>query len=133
MSVKIFKKNDTFVVKQSSVGLRSIPNIIDQPLDTTIYINDNSSGSLTLLVTTVPNLNINWYVWQVSTDGGISYNNIEDSNSSSITIDDIQLENSGNKYRCIININNIITISLPATLTVENSYNYSFSLASFIP
>jgi hypothetical protein len=133
MSVKIYKKNNTFVIKSSRIGFRKTLDIIDHPVDTTIYINDNSSSNLTLLVTTAPNLNINWYLWQVSTNNGISYNNIIDSNSSSITINNINLEDSGNKYRCIINFNQLTVISLTARLTVEYSYNYTLSLASFIP
>src|SRR5207249_3985511 len=63
------------------------------------------------------------YQWQVSTDGGSTYNNVSSGTggtSSSYTTAPLGLTNSGEKYHCIVNATcGSPATAGPATLTVN--------------
>jgi hypothetical protein len=64
------------------------------------------------------------YQWQVSNDGGLTFNNISGATNATYTINNAGLGISGNKYRVIVTNDCPSTaISLSATLTVTNPPN----------
>ncbi len=59
------------------------------------------------------------YQWQLSTDGGITYNNLSGANASVYSLNNVAIFQSGYFYRCMINGQCNTIISNPAMLTVH--------------
>lgn len=59
------------------------------------------------------------YQWQLSSDGGNTYNNLSGANSSSYTINNAAISQTGNFYRCAISGQCNTVISNAAMLTVH--------------
>jgi hypothetical protein len=64
------------------------------------------------------------YQWQVSTDGGASYNNIAGATSPTLTVNNITSSFNNNKYRVVVNGNcTSSTNSSSATMLVNSNVN----------
>ena len=92
--------------------------MLEQPTDTTIY----EFGTAVIPIVSLPDLN---FQWQLSTDDGISWFNLEDtayyygSNNHQLYIIGASLFMNGNQYRCIVSgVCEPQVTSGPATLTV---------------
>ena len=72
------------------------PAITTQPAPTTVCAGTNANFSV---VATGTNLT---YQWQLSTDGGLTYNDVTGATASSITVTAVTNPQSGNRYRVII-------------------------------
>jgi uncharacterized protein (TIGR02145 family) len=89
-------------------------SITAQPTNQTVC----SNAGATFAVSTVGE--VTSYQWQVSTDNGATWINIEGGNAASLVLSGITSANTGNKYFCLINggVTNGGVNSDPATLTV---------------
>ncbi|MCK4678189.1 MAG: DUF5060 domain-containing protein [Bacteroidales bacterium] len=95
-----------------------LPVVLEQPTDTIIY----EFGTAVIRILSLPDLN---YQWQLSTDNGISWLNLEDtayyygSNDHQLYIIGADLFMNGNQYRCIVSgVCEPQAVSNYATLTV---------------
>ncbi|MBM3432892.1 MAG: hypothetical protein FJX92_07850 [Bacteroidetes bacterium] len=75
-----------------------------------------AGGSASFSVTATGN-----YQWQLSTDGGLTWNNISGAVNSTYSIASATTLMSGNQYRCVVSNPCGSTSSAAATLTVSNS------------
>lgn len=71
-------------------------NITKQPSDTSICINENAEFSVVATGTTLS------YQWQVSTDGGITFNNINGATSARLTLTNVSNSIDNNQYRVVV-------------------------------
>jgi uncharacterized repeat protein (TIGR01451 family) len=103
--------SDTFtVILQNSCVAGSISS---QPAPVSICANGNATFSVSASGTAIT------YQWQVSTDGGTTYNNISGETGSTLNLTNVSASANGNRYRCVIN--GTCTTALnsdPAVLTV---------------
>ncbi len=90
------------------------PTITSQPANTSTCVGTNATFNITVLGT-------NTYNWQVSTDGGATWNNVSPAvTTTTLTLNAVTLAMNNNQYRCVVTggcpVSN--TNSTPATLTV---------------
>ncbi|MBK7560385.1 MAG: M36 family metallopeptidase [Chitinophagaceae bacterium] len=76
--------------------VNSIPAITAQPSNTTLCVGANNTFSVTATGTGI------LYQWQLSTDGGVNYNNITGATVSSYTVSGATVGMNGNRYRCVV-------------------------------
>lgn len=88
-------------------------SITGQPVDVVACEGDNASFTVTAVGAT-------GYQWQLSTDGGTTYNNISGATSTTFTITGVALGANGNKYRCALSSPCGNANSTAATLTVNS-------------
>ena len=101
-------------------------SIITQPSDITI----NPATNATFTVAATPPINgaALLYTWQVSTNGGSTWNDIVPAvTTPTLTLTAVTIPMSGNKYRCIIKQGCNSTTSLVATLTVAAPSGFTFT------
>lgn len=93
------------------------PVISQQPMD--VIISDLGNANFLVVAT-----GATAYQWQVSTDGGLIWNDITDggvysgSTTGDLILTGIQMTMNGNLYRCVVSGNNCNTMSESALLTV---------------
>jgi hypothetical protein len=58
------------------------------------------------------------YQWQVSTDTGVTWVDIDETTQDSLTIPEVTAEQDGNQYRVVVTTSTITVESDAATLTV---------------
>ncbi|NMP36525.1 MAG: hypothetical protein GX051_00150 [Clostridiales bacterium] len=114
--------------KQLSITVCSELEITVQPISQTIGKGDTATFTVEATGYPVPS-----YQWQVSTDGGSSWNDVTDGtggDSASYTTPYCDLSMSGRQYRCYIEnrLDDITTNA--ATLTVLPSYGMDFTLSN---
>ncbi len=76
--------------------VNSLPAITTQPQGASICAGNNITFSITATGTGIT------YQWQLSTDGGVTYNNIAGATSSSYTINGATVGMNNNRYRCVV-------------------------------
>ena len=116
------KKQLLFIFCIISIGLTAqLPSITNQPIITTVSVGANTTYSIIATGT------ITGYQWQVSSNGGISYNDISIAGSNPIysgwtsntlTVSGIPLIANGNMYRCIVfgsSTSNVETLTTPGS------------------
>jgi len=94
------------------------PTITTQPANLTVCSGQNASFSVVASGTPAPNI----YQWQLSTDGGATWNNILTGSAftPTLTLTNVTVAMNGNSYRCIItNFCGQNITSGSATLTVN--------------
>ncbi|MBI5856441.1 MAG: proprotein convertase P-domain-containing protein [Sphingobacteriales bacterium] len=94
------------------------PTISTQPANVTVCSGQNASFSVVAAGTPAPNI----YQWQLSTDGGATWNNILTGSAftPTLSLTNVTVTMSGNRYRCIItNFCGQNITSGSATLTVN--------------
>jgi|GEM_PF-6326116 len=118
-----------------TINYISPATITSQPINSSVVEGNNTSFSVTAS-------NATSYQWQVSTDGGSTYNNITAAgsnpvysgyNTSTLTLTGVVAANNGYKYQCIVTGCNSVTSS-QATLTVTSTClapNVQASAATF--
>ena len=62
------------------------------------------------------------YQWQVSTDGGTSWADIDGATDATYTTPETTMDMDGNQYRCVVTSGRVTIASDPATLTVNHVY-----------
>lgn len=88
--------------------------ITTQPANQTVCTGANATFSV------VVTGNQASYQWQISTDGGTTWNNITNANATALTVSNTTLAMSGNRYRVIITNTCSTVTSNAATLTVNS-------------
>lgn len=89
------------------------------PVITTNPISQTKVVGTSATFTVVANANPSpGYQWEVSTDGGSTFNNISGATGSSYTVSSLTLTESGYKYECVVTNTLSSTTSNAATLTV---------------
>ena len=108
----------------ATLTANSLPAITANPQDATICTGGGNTFSVTANGTGIT------YQWQVSTDGGITYNNISTATNSSYTIAGATAGMNGSRYRCIVTGTctpaatsgvALLTVISPATVTSQPS------------
>ena len=108
-------KTETKLLKTALIGIFCVlnfsnlysqaPTISSQPSNLSVCIGNNTSFSVTATGT------INGYQWQVSTDNGVTFNNITSAgsnpiysgwNTATLSLTGLVISNNGYLYRCII-------------------------------
>ena len=110
----------------AAFNLPPAPSITGQPIDVTVNPGDNA----TFTVTATAPINGAYliYNWQVSTDGGGTWNNLAPAvTTSSLTLNAVTLSMNGYKYRCVIDQGCASTTSSVATLTVFTPGGFTFT------
>jgi hypothetical protein len=90
------------------------PSIINShPQNTTVCSTSNVSFTV---IATGPNTG---YQWQVSTDGGVTFNNIAGATTASLTLNGVSPSQNSNRYRCTLTGGCALVNSNAAILTVN--------------
>ena len=101
-------------------------SISTQPID--ITVNPATNATFTVAATPAINGANLVYNWQVSTDGGSTWNDVVPAaTTASLTLTAVTIPMSGNKYRCIIKQGCNSTTSSVATLTVAAPSGFTFT------
>ena len=94
--------------------------ITSNPVAQTIYALNNTSFSVSATGTGVLN-----YQWQLSTDGGVNFNNITDNTiysgsvTTTLSLSNVLITMNGYKYRCVVTGSCSVATSNPADLIVN--------------
>jgi hypothetical protein len=99
------------------LGTYPLINISSQPSGTSVAENQNATFSINASASS-PSSTI-LYQWQLSTNSGSSWSNINGATSSSLTISNVQSSWNGYQYRCLLSANLSSATSSSATLTVS--------------
>ncbi len=92
------------------------PAITTQPLSQTVCAGSNVSFSIVSATATS-------FQWQLSTDGGVTWNNIGGATTTSYSITGVTAGMNGNRYRCVASTQCGNTNSSAAILTVDTPPN----------
>ncbi len=76
--------------------VNTLPAISANPSNATICVGANNTFSVTASGTGIT------YQWQLSTDGGATYNNIGGATNNSYTVSAVVIGMNGNRYRCVV-------------------------------
>lgn len=87
--------------------------ISNQPADVTICSGNNTSFTVAATGSIVS------YQWQLSTDGGGSFNNITGANTATLSLNNVNASLTNYRYRCVITGGCNTVTSTAATLTVQ--------------
>ncbi len=90
-------------------------SITSQPAVQTVCAGQNAAFSVTATGTNLT------YQWQVSTDGGTTYNNITGANSATLSLPSVPFSLNGNRYRVVVTGCSGPANSTPALLTVNEA------------
>ncbi len=94
--------------------------ITSQPVNVTACAGNNASFGITASGTGAS------YQWQVSTDGGTTWNDIAGAVSENLVLNSVSNGMNGNRYRVVVsNICPSTIISTPATLTVSGAASFT--------
>ena len=115
----------TYVNGSVTVGDMSF-QITSQPVDQTVTMGENTNFNVEVSGTT------SGFQWQVSTDGGSSWNNVivgngehySNPNSHQLSVSNTTIEMNGYRYRCVISGSCGVQYSSSALLTVNLPPNY---------
>ncbi|WP_417238401.1 GEVED domain-containing protein [Bizionia sp.] len=102
-----------------AVVINSVPSISTQPANATRVIPNNATFSVTATGTPTPT-----YQWQVSTNGGTTWNNVtggSGATTNTYTTGATSAPMNGNQYRCIVTNSCGAVNSNAATLTLTNT------------
>ncbi len=106
----------------ATLTVNSLPAISTNPQDATICIGGSNTFSVTASGTGIS------YQWQLSTDGGVTYNNIAGATTSSYTVSGAIAGMNGNRYRCVVNgtcppaatsVAALLTVISPVVITAQ--------------
>ena len=101
-----------------NITVNLIPRVTAQPADITLCQGGNASFLITATGTALS------YQWQISRDGGATWNDSTGAVSNAVTINNITATMNGFRYRCkLSNMCNSAVYSLPATLSVSTRPN----------
>lgn len=156
MSIYAYQKNSNIYTKSSGglAQVQAISPISAHPLAIQSYIfNDGTSIRVVFFVSV--DRPVKEYIWQVSTDNGVSYSNIPPEqtqirtntrtrtiseiralglaatqiarlrssltsiNTNALNLYNLNINDNNNKYRCVVVLDDLSIISLPATLNVQ--------------
>ena len=100
------------------------PAITAQPANASVC-----AGANHIFGVTATGVNIS-YQWQLSTDGGTSFNNISGANASTYTVNSVTVSMNNYRYRCIVSGCAPSVTSVDAILTVASSPTVTTSPAN---
>lgn len=114
------------VDQTAATDLPPAPNITTQPVNVTVPAGSNTSFSVT--ATAPVNGAYLVYNWQVSTDGGVTYNDLAPAvTTATLNLTAVTAGMNGNRYRCVIKQGCATTNSTGAILTVSLPTGFTFS------
>ena len=102
--------------------VNTLPAIQSQSPDLTLCVGSTGTFSVNAIGTGVS------YQWQLSTDGGTTWNNIAAANASSYSLSSVTVASNGYRYRCIVSgtcapaVNSaafLLTVIAPVTVTSQ--------------
>jgi hypothetical protein len=102
--------------------VNTLPAVSSSPTDVTICVGSNNTFSVTATGTAIT------YQWQLSTDGGATYNPIAGATSSTYTVSAVTIGMNGNRYRCVVSGTctpavtssaAILTVIAPVSITTQ--------------
>jgi hypothetical protein len=108
----------------ATLSVNSLPAVSANPQNATICEGGNTTFSVTASGTSIS------YQWQLSADGGATFNNIAGANTASYTVSSVTTTMNGNRYRCVVNgtcspavtsTSALLTVVAPATVTSQPS------------
>ena len=88
--------------------------ITTQPVSTTVAVDADATFS----VVVSSNADVVTYQWQVSTDSGVTWNDLSGEFGSTLVVEEAQAALNGNRYRVVAAAAAITVTSTAATLTV---------------
>jgi hypothetical protein len=80
----------------ATLTVNTLPSIANQPQNATLCAGGNNTFSVSATGTGIS------YQWQLSTDGGTTYNNITGAVSASYTVSGATIAMNGYRYRCVV-------------------------------
>ena len=89
------------VIDTVTLTIEAVPTISTQPVDQVVFVNNNA----TFTVTTA---DVDTYQWQLSTDGGTSFNNIADGSdysgtqTATLTVNTPDINKNGYRFRVLV-------------------------------
>jgi hypothetical protein len=108
--------------------VNTLPAVSASPNDVTICVGSNNTFSVTGSGTGIT------YQWQISTDGGATYNNIGGATLSTYTVSGVTIGMNGNRYRCVVSgtctpsansTGAILTVIAPVSVTSQPAVSTS--------
>jgi hypothetical protein len=121
---------DTTTTDIATLSVINPANIVSQPANATVCPNENATFSLAAIGTNLS------YQWQVSTDAGISYNNIPLATITLLNLPGVSLAMNDYRYRVIMNgdctVNlasapGILIVNKPVAITTAQANNAACS------
>lgn len=106
--------NDTS--QPASLTVLQAPVVTANPSDTTVSAGQTAAFAAAASGQLPPTVQ-----WQVSTDGGTTYNDVPAATFATLTISNAQASQNGNKYRAVFTNATGTATSNPATLTVNSA------------
>lgn len=109
----------------ATLSVNSAPVITAQPQDVLLCAGSNHTFNVAATGSGLT------YQWQLSTDGGSTYNNITGANTASYTVSSVTTGMNGNRYRCVVNgtcspavtsTAAILTVIAPITVTSQPAH-----------
>ena len=102
--------------------VNSLPAIQSQSADLTLCAGSGGSFTVNATATGIT------YQWQLSTDGGNTWNNISGANTATYSFSSVTVGSNGNRFRCVVNgtcapsVNSnpfLLTVIAPVTVTLQ--------------
>jgi len=109
-------ENPEFTDRFTSVLTTISPAFTTQPQSQTLSPGQDAVFSVAIAGTPAPALQ-----WQVSTNGGQTWTNIDGQTGTTLRLNNVTVDNSGNQYRCIATSIAAEVVSNVATLTVNSA------------
>ncbi len=104
----------------ATLTVNTLPVVTTNPQNAAICVGGSNTFSVTATGTGIT------YQWQLSTDGGASYNNIGGATASSYTVSSVTIAMNNNRYRCMVSGTcPPAATSAAATLTVNAAVTVS--------
>ena len=108
----------------ASFALPPAPTITSQPASVTVCAGSNATFTVGTQTTPFPVIDFPAYNWQVSTDGGVTWNNVSPvATTATLTLTNVTVGMNDNRYRCQLTAGctgtNVTTAA--ATLSVTSS------------
>ncbi len=91
------------------------PSLTAQPLNQVVVAGSNATFTAVAGGTPAPTMQ-----WQVSTDGGATFNNINGATNTTLTVSSLTLSDNGKRYRAVFTNSCGMAASNAATLTLAN-------------
>ncbi len=93
---------------------RRAPVVTSNPTNQTVIAGQTATFTAAAIGTPTPTVQ-----WQISTDGGKTYSNISGATSTTLTLNNVQLSQSGDEYQAVFTNTFGTATTTAATLTVE--------------
>jgi hypothetical protein len=120
-----FDKEDLYLELLTENWPRPVITIITQPVNTSVVVNNEVSFNVSASITQTTSL---FYQWQKSTDNGVTWNNISNATSNTLTLNTTTAEDDNSQFRVLLseNLTGTTKISNEILLTVLQPVNLTY-------